>query len=190
MRSREGFGQHACVFQERHRVARSRLGACSSRARGLDPEISRGGSPPAESQEFLSESHQSGSITSEAIDTEPTHSLTPSSNGSSLRKIEVNRNHSTRKPSKTPIFSSLLSSFGYKGKLANWGSAGGSERRNAQRESDHFLTKRRRSDSVFTLTRFAAVIKHNVERIQIAKHVLKADHGGWFLLLFERCQVG
>ena len=54
---------------------------------------------------------------------------------------------------------------------------GGSERRSAERESDHFLTKRRRSDSVFTFTRFAAVIKHNVERILIAKHVLKADHG-------------
>jgi hypothetical protein len=53
----------------------------------------------------------------------------------------------------------------------------GSERRSAQRESDHFLTKRRRSDSVFTFTRFAAVIQHNVERIRIAKRVLKADHG-------------
>jgi hypothetical protein len=53
----------------------------------------------------------------------------------------------------------------------------GSECRSAQRESDHFLTKRRRSDSVFTFTRFAAVIKHNVERIVIAKRVLKADHG-------------
>lgn len=52
-----------------------------------------------------------------------------------------------------------------------------SERRSAQRESDHFLTKRRRSDSVFTLARLAAVIKHTVERILIAKHVLKADHG-------------
>jgi len=57
------------------------------------------------------------------------------------------------------------------------GGTGGSERRSAQRESDHFLTKRRRSDSVFTFARFAAVIKHNVERILIAKHVLKADHG-------------
>jgi hypothetical protein len=53
----------------------------------------------------------------------------------------------------------------------------GSECRSAQRESDHFLTKRRRSDSVFTLARFAAVIQHNVERILIAKHLLKADHG-------------
>src|SRR5438309_8005844 len=57
------------------------------------------------------------------------------------------------------------------------GGTGGSECRSAQRESDHFLTKRRRSDGVFTFARFAAVIKHNVERILIAKHVLKADHG-------------
>jgi hypothetical protein len=61
--------------------------------------------------------------------------------------------------------------------LLQTGRAGGSESRSTQRESDHFLTKRRRSDSVFTFTRFAAVIQHNVERILIAKRVLKADHG-------------
>lgn len=64
----------------------------------MDDRQDDGGLPPAESQsqEALSESHQPGSMTSEATDTESTQALPTSSNGSSPRKIEANRTNAKK----------------------------------------------------------------------------------------------
>jgi len=61
----------------------------------VDDRQTDSGLPPAESQEALSESHQPGSMTSEA-NTESTQALTTSSNGSSPRKIEANRKNAKK----------------------------------------------------------------------------------------------
>ena len=61
----------------------------------MDDRQTDSGLPPAESQEALSESHQPGSMTSEA-NTESTQALTTSSNGSSPRKIEANRKNAKK----------------------------------------------------------------------------------------------
>jgi len=62
----------------------------------VDHRQTDSGLPPAESQEALSESHQPGSMTSEATDTESTQALTTSSNGPSPRKIEANRKNAKK----------------------------------------------------------------------------------------------
>lgn len=77
----------------------------------MDDNQADSGFPLGGSQESLSESHQAGSMSSDANDAESTQTLTTPSNGSSPRKIAANRRNAKRSTGPKTSAGKVMSSW-------------------------------------------------------------------------------